>query len=68
MDAWKEFTDKEMAAAALTYWANSIETGEMTLSAKDAEAQGKPFNALSVDQMALIIRLRKLARKLARKR
>jgi hypothetical protein len=48
---------------ALHYWANYIETGNRTTSAVDAKKHGKPYNALTEDQMREIIRLRELATK-----
>lgn len=48
---------------ALNYWANYIETGDLTLSAKDAKKQGKEFNALSESQMETVLTLRELAKK-----
>lgn len=56
-------SDRELAAMALSFWANHIETGVMTLSAQDAAKMGKPFNALSQDQQKVVMRLRELNQK-----
>lgn len=56
-------TDEHLVRNALQMWANYIETGNVNLSAKDAQAARKPFRALGVDQMKLVIRLRELAAK-----
>lgn len=39
--------DSELVFSALNYWANYVETGEVTLSAQDAQSSKRPFNALS---------------------
>ena len=56
-------SDRELAAMALSLWANHIETGVMTLSAQDAANMGKPINALSQDQQKVVMRLRELNQK-----
>lgn len=53
--------DEVLAAYALNLWANWIETGDVALSASDAKQAGRPFNAPTLDQMRLIVRLRDLA-------
>lgn len=63
MNADLELNDKELISFALNQWANIVETGNPILSAKDAERQKKPFKALTEDQMELVLRLRRLARK-----
>lgn len=54
----------EMAAQALSFWANWIETGNITMSAKDAEAAKKPFKALDTHQMEKVLELRGLSQKM----
>lgn len=54
-------SDNELAAYALDMWANYVETGEVNCSAKDAEERKRPFNALTMEQMKGVIRLRELA-------
>jgi hypothetical protein len=56
-----ELADGELIQQALSMWANHIETATIEFSAIDAEAAKKPFKALSLDQMKLVIRLRELA-------
>lgn len=56
-----QMTDEELVAHALDMWANYIETSNIGLSANDAAEQKAKFNALSLDQMKLVIRLRELA-------
>lgn len=53
--------DSELVFYALGYWANYVETGEITLSAQDAQNAKRPFKALSQDQMVMVLRLRNLA-------
>lgn len=53
--------DNELIYYALCYWANYIETGDVARSGKDAEVMGKEVNALDIDQMKMVIRLRELA-------
>lgn len=53
--------DSELVFSALGYWANYVETGEITLNAQDAQNSKRPFNALSLDQMTMVLRLRNLA-------
>lgn len=55
--------DGFLRAYALKCWANYIETGDISLSAQDAQRMKKPFKALTHEQMALIVRLHKLADK-----
>jgi hypothetical protein len=54
-------TDEQLIANSLSMWANYVETGDMALSAIEAREQKLPYNALMVDQMKLIIRLRELS-------
>jgi hypothetical protein len=56
-----EKKDSELLFYALHNWANYVETGEVTMSAKDAQNAKHPFNALSREQMAMVLRLRDLA-------
>lgn len=53
--------DSELVFFALNYWANYVETGELTLNALDAQNSKRSFNALSQDQMLMVLRLRSLA-------
>ena len=57
----EDMSDGELLQQALNMWANHIETATIELSAVDAEAAKKPFKALSLEQMKLVIRLRDLA-------
>lgn len=57
----KDQTDGELISDALNMRANIIETGDPVLSAVDAEASKKPFKALNLGQMKMVIRLRELA-------
>lgn len=54
-------SDITLTHRALSGYANWIETGNFLLSARDAADQEKPYVALNVDQMKLVIRLRDLA-------
>lgn len=56
-----DLSDNALIALALNNHANYIETGDISLSAIDAESMKKPFKALSRDQMKLVIRLRDLS-------
>lgn len=58
-------SDSTLIQQALSMWANHIETGDLALSAIDAEAAKKPFKAMSLPQMKLIVRLRELALQMA---
>ena len=61
MTNMNEMSDEQLIARSLIIWANYIETGDMSMSALDAKNAKLTFNALHVDQMKLIIRLRDLA-------
>lgn len=56
-------SDENLIHTALQMWANYIETGNVALTAKDAQNASKPFKALDLHQMKLVIRLRELAAK-----
>ena len=56
-------SDERLIRNALQMWANYIETGNLALSALDAQQAKKPFRALDLHQMKLVIRLRELAEK-----
>lgn len=56
-----DMTDNQLAAHALDMWANYVETGEVSLSAKDAAERKLHFNALTLEQMKGVVRLRDLA-------
>jgi hypothetical protein len=53
--------DSQLEFFALSNWANYIETGDVAMSAQDAQNCKRPFNALSQDQMTFVLRLRGLA-------
>lgn len=59
-----DLSDAQIAAYALNLWANYIETGDLSMSAKDAQSAGKPFNALSLEQMQAVVRIRQLSAKM----
>ncbi len=54
-------TDNELKFYAYNGYANWLETGNMSLSAENAQRQMKPFNALNSNQMRMVLRLRKMA-------
>lgn len=54
-------TDEQKIRFALDLWANYIETGHVTLCAKDAERLGDKVKALDLGQMKVVVRLRELA-------
>ena len=54
-------SDGTLIAHALSSWANWIETGDLNISAIDAAQMDRTFNALTLDQMKLVIRLRELS-------
>lgn len=54
-------TQNSKAAYACCMWANYIETGDVTLCAKDAEMVGEKVKALNTDQMEMVLELRKLS-------
>ncbi len=56
-------SDSQLIYTALHGWANHLETGIVSLSAKHARAQGKTecIHVLNETQLSLISRLRKLA-------
>ena len=56
-------TDASLIRQGLTMWANHIETGDCCLGAIDAKRQEKEINALSLEQMKLVVRIRELANK-----
>jgi hypothetical protein len=58
--------EKNQASCGLQMWANWIETGDVILSATDAENMGKKVLALKVEQMKTVIELRELADKILR--
>lgn len=55
--------EKEAIRMSLLYWANYIQTGDINLSAQDAQSMKKSFNALSDSQMEKVLFLKKLAQK-----
>jgi len=57
----KELTDTELIQMALNYWANYLETSDVTLSAIDAANSDRKFNALTLEQMKVVVRLRELS-------
>lgn len=66
-----DYTDEDLIAKGLNAQANYIETGNILFSHQDIESMGKDkprgLNAkikpLTMEQMELVIRLRKLAKK-----
>ncbi len=54
-------TDIELITRALNMWANWIETGDVNISANDAQAMRKSVRPLGEDGMKLVLRLRQLA-------
>lgn len=56
-------SDSELIQHALYMWANYIETGDVVLSATDADTIGQAPKALDTHQMKMVIRLRELASK-----
>jgi hypothetical protein len=63
--SWEDQKDKYLISHALLMWANHIETGDICLNAIDAKKMGKEkqINALDVDQMKLVVRLKELSNK-----
>jgi hypothetical protein len=57
---------KDAIIMSLNYWANYIETGDLTLTAEDAESAGKPFKALNLEKMRCILFIRDLAAQVAK--
>ena len=53
--------DASLTYRALSGYANWIETGDFLLSAEDAARMKRPYKALAVEQMRIIVRLRELA-------
>ena len=53
--------DATIVYRSLTMYANWIETGDVLLSAVDAAGRKMPFKALDVDQMGMVVRLRRMA-------
>lgn len=53
---------------ALQYWANYIETGDMTLCSEDMSRMGGNVNPLSLDQMKQIVAMRELAQEIGTKK
>lgn len=58
-------TDNEKIYAALKYWANYIETGDVCLSRNDAIRMNKRniIKPLNIEQEKFVIKLRELAEK-----
>jgi len=54
-------TDKELIQFSLDCWANHIETGNINLSAQDAQNADLKPKALSLEQMKLVVRIRDLS-------
>lgn len=55
--------DNELKCYALNFWANWIETDDMTMSAENAVKCDRrdKMNVLTLEQVKLVIRLRELA-------
>jgi hypothetical protein len=62
-----KLSNRQLIAQAVDFWANHIETGDMTLSAVEAQHRKKPFNALEKSQMQLVLRLRKISERQRKK-
>ncbi len=62
------WTNSEIIQFALGLWTNYIETGNISLSAQDAQDQGSKFNALSIEQMKLIVRIKTLQEDIRKKK
>ncbi len=56
-----DLKNKELMAYTLNCFANHIETGNIEMSAIEAQNMRKPFKALNQLQMKLVVRLRDLA-------
>ncbi len=56
-----DMSDNGLAAYAIDMWANMIETGDTAITAREAAERKMPFNALSLEQMKFVIRLRELS-------
>ncbi len=58
-------SDEELIQHSLNLWANYLETGDVTLSQRDAVNMGKPdlINSLTLEQQSLVLRLRQLSLK-----
>jgi len=54
-------TDEQKIYFALCMWANYIETGDIGISAVDAEDRGLKVKGLDLEQMKTVIRIRELA-------
>lgn len=58
-----KMTDTEIVFRALCMWSNHIETGDVTLSAQDANNCGYKVKGLSSEQIEFISRLKELQRR-----
>ena len=60
---YENHSDDKLINQTLTYWANYIETGDITISASNAVhfKQNKKVKTLTLDQQKFCIRLRDLA-------
>lgn len=58
LETW---TDQELISNALNMWANYIETGNVTMSAKSAKEMNEEVYTLNYRQKELVDRIRKLA-------
>lgn len=59
-------TDLQIQATAVGMWANYIETGDVSISARDAQNAKLPFKALNEEQMRMVLRFRDLSSSLLR--
>jgi hypothetical protein len=59
-------TDLQLQASAMNMWANYVETGDVNLSAQDAQNCKKPFRALDHHQMRMVLHFRDLSSRLLR--
>jgi hypothetical protein len=57
----RDQSDLQIQARAVGMWANYIETGDVSISASDAQNAKLPFKALSEEQMRMVLRFRDLS-------
>ncbi|WP_156675975.1 hypothetical protein [Pseudomonas sp. Leaf58] len=59
-------TDLQIQAMAVAMWANYIETGDVSISARDAQNAKLSFKALTTEQSRTVLRFRDLSASLLR--
>ena len=57
----EEWTDQQLISHALNMWANYVETGNVSMSAKTAKEMNEEVNTLNSRKKELVDRMRKLA-------